>query len=169
MQLLLRRETFAGGEATPSEEAAHNKLVGFFNTAKITGSNGAGEMAAPRTFPSLYVRGTGELLRRVHMASTLEAVRKGTTNRRERRERGREREERDRSTEQREHLPGMHSALIALSASRSYTLVRAEPLKRPPLRPLPSSPALLHASQSSIVCIWLSGIRVSSYKYTGWV
>ena len=83
------------------------------------------------------------------------------------REREKEREERDRSTEQREHLPGMHSALIALSASRSYTLVRAEPLKRPPLRPLPSSPALPHASQSSIVCMWLSGIRISSYKYTG--
>lgn len=37
----------------------------------------------------------------------------------------------ERSTEERSICSGMHSALIALSASRIYTLLRAEPLKKP--------------------------------------
>jgi len=40
-------------------------------------------------------------------------------------------EGRERSIEQRSICSGMHSALIALSASRIYTLLRAEPLKKP--------------------------------------
>lgn len=37
----------------------------------------------------------------------------------------------ERSAEERSICSGMHSALIALSASRIYTLLRAEPLKKP--------------------------------------
>ena len=59
-----------------------------------------------------------------------------------------------RSAQQREHLPGMHSALIALSASRSYTLLRAEPLKRPLPRPLPSSPSMVTLHKGAHICIY---------------
>lgn len=44
-----------------------------------------------------------------------------------------------------EHLLGMHSTLIALSASCTYTLLRAEPLKKP------SSLATLPLGRGSLV------------------
>lgn len=49
-------------------------------------------------------------------------------------EKDNEREKRrgdERGSEERSICSGMHSALIALSASRVYTLLRAEPLKKP--------------------------------------
>lgn len=105
----------------------------------------------------IRIRGTSELLHKVHMASTLEPAWKRTIVRREERERENE------STEQREHLPGMHSALIALSASRSYTLVRAEPLKRPPLHPLPSSPTMVTHYKGAF---YMGEVNTYIYKYT---
>ncbi|KYM88613.1 hypothetical protein ALC53_03097, partial [Atta colombica] len=50
---------------------------------------------------------------------------------------------------QRSICSGMHSALIALSASRIYTLLRAEPLKKPSFT-LPLIPALGYRSSGSI-------------------
>lgn len=108
-------------------------------------------------FIYVYIRGTSELLHKVHMASTLEPAWKRAIARRGERERENE------STEQREHLPGMHSALIALSASRSYTLVRAEPLKRPPLHPLPSSPTMVTHHKG---VFYTGEVNTYTYKYT---
>ncbi|KYN07082.1 hypothetical protein ALC62_01954 [Cyphomyrmex costatus] len=54
----------------------------------------------------------------------------------------------ERSVEERSICSGMHSVLIALSASRIYTLLRAEPLKKPSF----TLPPLHEASLSRALC-----------------